>query len=81
MKNGKTLIQNYYDAHFEGYEEMRALQEEWNRLEGSVDPVVFTEVQQRFVQQEENARQWRDVINSFFYRKSGIPDEKGRPIY
>lgn len=28
-----------------------------------------------------NAAQWRDVVNSYFYRKSGIPDSRGRPIY
>jgi len=28
-----------------------------------------------------NAREWRDQINTYFYRKSGIPDEKNRTIY
>ncbi|MCA1951102.1 MAG: alpha-glucuronidase [Treponema sp.] len=81
MKNGKTLIQNYYDAHFKGYEAMREMQNLWLSLKDSIDPQVYREVAERFTKQEENARQWRDVINSYFYRKSGIPDEEGRTLY
>jgi alpha-glucuronidase len=29
----------------------------------------------------DNAREWRDVINTYFYRKTGIPDARGRKIY
>ena len=39
------------------------------------------EVRIRMEQQLSNAREWRDVINTFFYRLSGVPDEKGRVIY
>ena len=31
--------------------------------------------------QLQNAREWRDVINTFFRRLSGAADEKGRRIY
>ncbi len=81
MKNGKTLLQNYYDAHFQGYEEMRDLQQQWQSVEHAIEPRIFAEVSERFVKQEENARQWRDVINSYFYRRTGIKDEMGRPLY
>ena len=26
------------------------------------------------------AEEWRDQINAYFFRKSGIPDAHGRPI-
>jgi alpha-glucuronidase len=81
MKNGKTLIQNIYDTHFEAYDEMRAMQRKWSDMRPNIDPKIFAEVEERFARQEENARQWRDVINSFFYRKSGIGDEQGRQLY
>uniref|UniRef100_A0A7C3IH80 Xylan alpha-1,2-glucuronidase n=1 Tax=Gracilinema caldarium TaxID=215591 RepID=A0A7C3IH80_9SPIR len=81
MKNGKTLIQNIYDAHFQAYEEMRAMQRQWSDMRLKIDPKIFAEVEERFTRQEENARQWRDVINSFFYRKSGIGDEQERQLY
>ena len=28
-----------------------------------------------------NAREWRDVTNTFFHRLSGVPDARGRKIY
>ena len=36
---------------------------------------------ERLFWQLENAVSWRDQVNTYFYRKSGIPDEKGRKIY
>ena len=36
---------------------------------------------ERMGRQKKNAREWRDVINSFFYRFSGVEDAKGRPLY
>ncbi len=38
-------------------------------------------VEERMERQLLNAREWRDVINTFFRRLSGVPDEKGRKIY
>ncbi|WP_121875388.1 MULTISPECIES: hypothetical protein [Petrotoga] len=34
-----------------------------------------------FRSRKESAKEWRDVINSYFYRKTMIYDEKGRKIY
>mgnify|MGYP000646429014 CR=1 FL=1 len=28
-----------------------------------------------------NAKEWRDRVNTYFYRKCGIADEKNRKIY
>lgn len=81
LKSGKTLIQHIYDSHFEGYEEAESYAKAWDELEGLVDPEIFGNVKERFGRQLQNAREWRDQVNSYFYRKSGIPDEKGRTIY
>lgn len=81
LPSGKTLIQHVYDTHFEGYEDVVRMEEQWLSLEGKVSSKVFERVKERFALQKENSRQWRDVINSFFYRKSMIPDEKGRKLY
>lgn len=81
LSSGKTLIQHVYDTHFEGYEEVEKMEQEWNSLEGRISEKVYTRVKERFTRQRENSRQWRDVINSFFYRKSMIPDEQGRTLY
>ncbi|MBR5945088.1 MAG: hypothetical protein IKZ94_09095, partial [Lachnospiraceae bacterium] len=29
----------------------------------------------------DHSKEWRDVINSYFYRKTMIEDEKGRELY
>ena len=39
------------------------------------------EAVKRMAMQLKNAREWRDVINTFFYRFSGAEDEQGRTIY
>ena len=81
LKTGKTLIQHIYDSHFEGVEEAEQFARAWDSLEGKVEPGIFDAVKERFGRQLYNAREWRDQVNSYFYRKSGIPDEKGRTIY
>ena len=81
LKTGKTLIQHIYDSHFEGYDEAEGFAKAWDGLEGKVDGEIFANVKERFGRQLNNARDWRDQVNTYFYRKSGIPDEKGRTIY
>jgi len=35
----------------------------------------------RFELQLANAREWRDQINTYFWRKTGLADKRGRKIY
>jgi alpha-glucuronidase len=81
LKSGKTLIQHIYDTHFEGVEEAEKFRTRWLSLKGKIDKERFDAVLERLEIQIRDAREWRDVVNSYFYRKSGIPDEKGRRIY
>ncbi len=81
LKSGKSLIQHIYDSHFEGVEEVEQMIAAWESLEGRVSEDTFQLVRERFNRQLYNAREWRDQVNSYFYRKSGIADEKGRVIY
>ncbi|MBP5222331.1 MAG: alpha-glucuronidase [Lachnospiraceae bacterium] len=81
LKTGKTLIQHIYDSHFEGYDEAEGFAKAWERLDGKIRPETFRTVKERFGRQLVNAAEWRDQVNSYFYRKSGIADEKGRKIY
>ena len=79
MKDGRTMIQRIYDDHFEGYEEAAEMAETLRGLPfPEPDRSVILDRAERQVQ---NAREWRDVINTFFYRLSGIEDEKGRKIW
>ncbi len=81
LSTGKTLIQHIYDSHFQGVEEVEAMISCWEGLKGKVAEDVYANVSERFGRQLVNAKDWRDQVNSYFYRKSGIPDEKGRKIY
>lgn len=81
LRSGKTIIQHIYDTHFEGVEEVEEMIGLWKELEGKMEERIYRNVMERFDRQLLNAREWRDQVNSYFYRKSGIPDEKGRKIY
>ena len=81
MKDGRTLLQRIYDDHFEGFEEARAMAEAWDKLENEVEPEAFHRVQERFREQLRSAKEWRDVVNTWLWRLTLIPDEKGRTIY
>lgn len=81
LHSGKSVIQHIYDTHFAGAEEAETLLHLWDSLQGHVAPVVFDRVRKRLTHQCEHAKEWRDQINTYFFRKSMIPDEKGRTIY
>ena len=79
MKDGRTLIQRIYDDHFEGAERAEAMQRTLQALD--LPERDRAEVLSRMEKQVLNAREWRDVTNTFFHRFSGAMDEKGRKIY
>ena len=81
MKDGRTLLQRIYNDHFEGFEEAQAMADAWDGLREKLEADVFARVQERFRMQLHSAAQWRDVINSWLYRLTLIPDEKGRKIF
>lgn len=81
LKNGKTLIQTIYDLHFEGFERVESYLKSWQTLIGEIDELTYNNVLERLKLQLENAKNWRDQVNTYFYRMSGIPDEIGREIY
>ena len=53
----------------------------WSSLEGKIPERVYKRVKERLEHQKEHSKEWRDQINTYFFRKSMIPDEKGRQIY
>jgi alpha-glucuronidase len=81
LKSGKTVIQHIYDSHFDGADQAQGLLDTWLGLEGEIDPVRWQQVRGRLELQVANAREWRDIVNTYFFRKSGIADERGRTIY
>ncbi|OXS76727.1 alpha-glucuronidase family glycosyl hydrolase [Domibacillus enclensis] len=81
LKSGETVIQHIYNTHFEGADEAANLVETWCSLKDRIDPQRFDAVLKRLEEQAEHSKQWRDRINTYFYRKSGIEDKQKRTIY
>ncbi len=81
LQSGKTVIQHIYDTHFEGVERAEKLVELWAGLSGLIEEPLHQQVAKRLAEQAEHAKEWRDQINTYFYRKSGIADQQGRRIY
>ncbi|MFF3499834.1 alpha-glucuronidase [Streptomyces sp. NPDC003247] len=81
LHSGKTVIQHIYDSHFEGVEETEEALRVWEGLADLVAPARHARVAERYAEQLRSAREWRDQVNSYFLRKSGVPDERGRTVY
>ena len=81
LASGKTVIQHIYDSHFDGAAAAMRLLEAWQSLAGQVDPARFANVRGRLELQVANAAEWRDIVNAYFARKSGIADAHGRRIF
>ncbi len=79
MSDGRTMIQRIYDDHFEGLEETRAMAETLKAL--PLPSPDKEEVLERMERQLKNAREWCDIVNTFFRRYSGAEDAHGRTIY
>ena len=79
MADGRTLIQRIYDDHFEGCAGAEAMAETLASLD--LPEPDRAEAAERMRLQIKNAREWRDVINTFFHRLSGAEDAHGRKIY
>ncbi|WP_347082968.1 alpha-glucuronidase [Enterococcus gallinarum] len=81
LQNGKTLIQDIYDNHFEGVQRVADYQAVWESLVEEMDTASFENVRDLLKEQYDMAIEWRDQVNTYFYRKSGVVDEQGRKIY
>jgi alpha-glucuronidase len=81
LQSNKSVIQHIYDTHFDGVDQARCLVKQWLSLEGLLDTYSYDHVLNRLKDQANHAQLWCDVINTYFYRKSGIPDMLGRKLY
>ncbi|TCC39183.1 alpha-glucuronidase [Kribbella capetownensis] len=81
LQNGRTVLQQIYDTHFQGYDEVETMLTRWKAIADRFEPVTRENISTRFEGQLANAREWRDQVNTYFYRLSGIPDSERRTIY
>lgn len=86
LHSGKTVIQHIYDTHFEGAERVGEMLERWAGLSsaveaGELEDEAWRNVSARLAEQHRCALEWRDQVNTYFFRKSGVPDNQARQIY
>jgi alpha-glucuronidase len=81
LHSGETVIQYFYDSHYQGADEAAQLVAEWETLKGKVDPGLYGDELARLEYQAGHAIVWRDAIVQYFLKESGIPDAKGRAGY
>jgi len=78
LHSGKTVVQHIYDSHYEGAAAAAVFAMKWRRLRGAIDDERYEAVARHLDYQAGHAIVWRDAINSWFLKTSGIPDAKGR---
>lgn len=81
LQSGSTVIQHIYDTHFRGFDTVKEYISQWAQIQGKISTEDFENVAERLERQLNNAMEWRDQVNTFFWRMSGIPDERGRLIH
>ncbi|KGM14414.1 alpha-glucuronidase [Cellulomonas bogoriensis] len=81
LASGRTVIQHIYDTHFQGVEEVQAMVARWEQVADQVDGALAERVSGRLAEQLRSAREWRDQVNTYFRRASGVDDARGRTIY
>jgi alpha-glucuronidase len=81
LHNGSTVIQHIYDTHFAGVDEVAEMCRRWEGVATLVPEHLFARVRERLDEQLRCAKEWRDQVNTYFFRKSGVPDAHGRRIY
>ncbi len=78
LHSGKTVIQTIYDSHYDGAEEAQTFPARWKELRGYIDDERYQAVLARLEGQAAHAIVWRDTINDFFFKLSGIRDARAR---
>jgi alpha-glucuronidase len=78
LHSGKTVIQEIYDLHYRGAEEVLGYVKQWEGLRGHLDDAQFAGILRRFKYQAGHAIVWRDAVCNWFFAASGIPDAEGR---
>jgi alpha-glucuronidase len=78
LHSGKTVIQHFYDSHYDGASRAADLVSQWQTLSSRIDQQRYEDVLHRLEYQATHAIVWRDAICNYFAQKSGIPDDHGR---
>ena len=78
LHSGKTVMQHVYDSHYTGAQTAASYAPEWMKLHGLIDDERYDQTLHLIEYQAGHAIVWRDAINNWFLKISGIPDTAGR---
>jgi alpha-glucuronidase len=78
LRNGKTVIQTIYDDHYTGAQEAAGLVQQWKSLDGLIDAPRYDKTLGLLEYQAGHAIVWRDAIDRWFKKMSGIADDQHR---
>jgi alpha-glucuronidase len=78
LHSGKTLVQSIYDTHYAGALAAAEYVSQWESLKGKIDDERYEKTLGLFEYQAGHALVWRDAIDDWFRRISGIEDARGR---
>lgn len=78
LHSGKTLVQSIYDMHYASALAAAEYVPQWMALKAKIDDERYKEVLALLTYQAGHALVWRDAIDNWFARISGIPDALGR---
>ncbi|CAK3774636.1 alpha glucuronidase [Lecanosticta acicola] len=78
LHSGQTVIQHFYDAHYNGARIANGFVSQWESLLGLIDDQRFDDVLFRQIYQAGHSLVWRDAIVNFYHNRSSISDEAGR---
>jgi alpha-glucuronidase len=78
LHSGKTLVQSIYDTHYAGALAAAEYVPQWESLKGLVDDQRYEKALGLFSYQAGHALVWRDAIDNWFQRISGIDDDQHR---
>ncbi len=81
LHSGTTVAQHVYDSRADAVDEVERMVAAWVDVAGLVDDALHARVTERLAEQLRSATEWRDQVRTYVFRKSGVPDASGRPIY
>lgn len=81
MKSGRNLWEELVHKYYDGVEQVRSMQREWDKLEPFVDAERFAQVKALLIVQERDAVIWRDSCVLYFkaFSDKAIPAKYEKP--
>lgn len=77
-QSGVTVIQHFYNAHYDGSGTAQTFPTTWQSLQGKIDTERYNEVLFRLTYQAGHSIVWRDAVNDYFHNMTSIDDTANR---